>query len=217
MDSYNYKYKLDKLYTYMEGLFSFAPLKVGDRVKLNHTLNLDATDGWYGCKQFLIKNSLATVVEVDFLKDKEFSCTVVFDIESWLNGTIELPSNKHTFSFTQAHFDKVSKEEEFILKEQESNTWKAIRIFFDLQDYLVNILQVAKNDYEVCQDSNLNSLLKNPENWNIFHHYVLNNYKWATVNSQRFWKEMEHEYALHCTFFQISTLLSTQTEPIFNK
>jgi len=75
-----------KLKEYAEGLFARAPFKVGDRVRLTVTPDINEQDswGWMHAKHFLVKGALATVRSVDF-SDGRFNALCVFDDETYLH------------------------------------------------------------------------------------------------------------------------------------
>src|SRR5579872_2634935 len=88
--------------------------KLGDRVELNYTPVITATDswGWLSNRHFLIKGALATVVEISYW-DNEFHYLLQFDGDtSWIgeNNIIhpkDDPTHRHNFSFPERRLDKV--------------------------------------------------------------------------------------------------------------
>lgn len=83
----NCKYGIEKLIEYADGLFSKAPFKEGDRVKLikTPTITNDISWGWLGAKHFLIEGATARVINIDFNKGK-FIAGLYFDNETWLSS-----------------------------------------------------------------------------------------------------------------------------------
>jgi hypothetical protein len=64
-------------------LDKYAPFKVGDRVLLTETPDIDKSSGWYSCRHFLVKGAIGTVRQVDVDKNG-FAGYVEFDQESWI-------------------------------------------------------------------------------------------------------------------------------------
>lgn len=82
----------------------FAPFKVGDRVLLTRTpeINEKTAPGWIGSKHFLVKGAIGTVREV-YCDGKEFGFQIEFDDETWLDrdGKAQPVSQKHTYHFRE--------------------------------------------------------------------------------------------------------------------
>ena len=91
-------YYFRTLNSYIEGLFSFAKFKVGDRVALAHDIDCNDAPGWLSSEHFLKKGATADVVECDF-RNGAFGYAVVFDNETWLDSNkIARPvSSKHEY------------------------------------------------------------------------------------------------------------------------
>ena len=96
-------------------LTKYAPFKVGDRVMLTATPDINQKDswGWMGAKHFLIRGAVGTVREVDVCA-AGFRANVEFDDESWLpdfdspsqgikKGVPQPVSEKHVFGFNERH------------------------------------------------------------------------------------------------------------------
>ena len=73
-------YHWQKLRAYAEGLFSRAPFKVGDRVRLSKTPNINEKDswGWMPYRHLLVKGAEGEVRSVDF-RENAFNALVRFD------------------------------------------------------------------------------------------------------------------------------------------
>lgn len=63
-------YAIDKLEEYRKALFSYAKFKVGDFVKLAITPNINDKEnwGWIGYKDYLVKDAVGVVEDVDYYK-----------------------------------------------------------------------------------------------------------------------------------------------------
>jgi hypothetical protein len=97
------EYYLRKLIECQELLVTkYAPFKVGDRVILTKTPDINSKDswGWMGSKHFLVKGAHGTVRSVD-VDGRGFSASVEFDDESWIapDGCINPIKDKHVFGF----------------------------------------------------------------------------------------------------------------------
>lgn len=106
---------LKRLHDYAKALMDLSPLQLGDRVVLRDQPEIteEHSRGWMGSKHFIVKGALARVVEIDW--DGEFTCSVVFDDESWVDsgsggeGVIHPveEKNKHSYNMNQRCFEKV--------------------------------------------------------------------------------------------------------------
>jgi hypothetical protein len=80
-----------------------ARFKVGDRVELAITPEINERDswGWMCSKHFLVEGAIATVREIDYRGD--FGYSIVFDNESWKDrdGVIHPTKDKHTYYFAE--------------------------------------------------------------------------------------------------------------------
>lgn len=65
-------YAIEKLEEYRVALFSYAKFKVGDLVKLNYTpvINEKEAWGWIGYKDYLVKDAVGVVEDVDYYKGR---------------------------------------------------------------------------------------------------------------------------------------------------
>lgn len=83
-DSHKWHWK--KLREYAKGLFDRGPFKVGDRVRLRETPEINQKDswGWMHAKHFLVKGAEGVVGSVDFA-DGRFHALVAFDNETHLS------------------------------------------------------------------------------------------------------------------------------------
>lgn len=85
----------------------YAPHKVGDRVILTKTPQIDDINspGWLGCRHFLVKGAVGTVREVSCDGD-HFSFGVMFDVETYIDtysGEAKPVDQKHTFFFREEY------------------------------------------------------------------------------------------------------------------
>lgn len=87
-----------RMQEYIEGLFSLAPVQIGNRVVLTTDQKCKGT-GWQPWAHFLVTGSAGEVRQIDY-HSKQFWADVVFDNESW--------SNRHTFRIKQADLRKES-------------------------------------------------------------------------------------------------------------
>jgi hypothetical protein len=83
----------------------FAPCKIGDRVELTKTPDINPKDswGWMDSKHFLIKGAVGTVKEVDFYH-KKFKIGIEFDNETWKNTQTDEKKpveRKHIYTFSE--------------------------------------------------------------------------------------------------------------------
>lgn len=83
----------------------YAPFKVGERVKLASTPDINEKDswGWLGAKHYLVKGSGGTVKEVSY-GTKGFQFYVSFDDESWIDsrtGEVNPTPHQHTYHFKE--------------------------------------------------------------------------------------------------------------------
>jgi hypothetical protein len=86
-------------------IWRLAPFKVGDRVQLAKTPNINEKDswGWMGAKHFLIKGAAATVQVREFY-DASFVFGLHFDDDSWLTpeGVKHMHDKKGLYMFRAA-------------------------------------------------------------------------------------------------------------------
>jgi hypothetical protein len=98
-------------------LWEMAPFKVGDRVQLAKTpdINKETSWGWLGAKHFLIKGALATVHSRQFY-DAHFIFGLYFDNDSWLTPEgvkhMRLPKDRGLYMFRAESLSSVSEEED---------------------------------------------------------------------------------------------------------
>lgn len=84
----------------------FCPFKIGDRVELASTPNIDENNApsWICCKHFLVKGAKGIVRGRGYYQE-QFTFEVEFDNESWIDqeGKVNLVSerNKHVFNFSE--------------------------------------------------------------------------------------------------------------------
>lgn len=85
-------YYLRQLGMYARALFDrFAPFKVGDRVRLRKTPEINVHDswGWMGSKHFLVEGREGVVREVDYHVDRNgnegFFAMVEWDNQTWID------------------------------------------------------------------------------------------------------------------------------------
>lgn len=101
-------YYLEKLATYIDGLFSFAKFKVGDSVCLRK--NVDPIPcGWTGCAHFLVRDEPATIKGIDYRKNG-FCYEIEFRNETWVDskGKEQPVSQKHVFLFGENDLKKLA-------------------------------------------------------------------------------------------------------------
>jgi hypothetical protein len=100
-------YYFEKIGTYVEGLFSFAKFKPGDRVCLAHDIDCDDKPGWVSSEHFLKAGSTAVVSGYDF-GNGAFKYGVVFDLETWLDdkGVAQPVTERHEYWFTESDLRK---------------------------------------------------------------------------------------------------------------
>ena len=96
----------------IDGLFSFAQFKEGDRVQLSKTprITQEKSWGWMGSKQFLKKDAMATVESVGWrAKGKTFTYGIVFDDETFINSITKKPESvdhKHSYCFSESYIKR---------------------------------------------------------------------------------------------------------------
>lgn len=99
-----------KLQEYAQGLFDRAPFKVGDRVRLTETpdINPETSWGWMCAKHFLVKGAVATVTSVDFREGK-FNALCAFDDETWKDdkGVLHPKDRVSHFQFWETKLERV--------------------------------------------------------------------------------------------------------------
>jgi hypothetical protein len=93
-NQHEFKYEIDQLAEYVEGLFSFSKFKIGDTVILNKTpiITNEISHGWIGYKDILVKGAKAKVEAVDYFKSRGFVYDLMFGKEG-------------TFRFAQKDLD----------------------------------------------------------------------------------------------------------------
>lgn len=96
-------YYLEELAASHELLMTrFAPIKVGDRVRLTRVPNFESAPGSVPSKHFLVVGALGTVRESSCGR-RGFRFSVEFDDESWIDRAGSVipiePKDRHTFSF----------------------------------------------------------------------------------------------------------------------
>ncbi|RUR74888.1 hypothetical protein PCC6912_50660 [Chlorogloeopsis fritschii PCC 6912] len=101
----NLGYILNSVLGSYENLFNrFCPFKVGERVVLTKTPEIDKESGWYRGKHFLVEGAIATIKNRDYYQNK-FVFYLEFENESWIdsNGEIHLydPERRHHFAFSE--------------------------------------------------------------------------------------------------------------------
>ena len=92
--SLNYRLKIFE--RYVEGLFSFAKFKEGDKIQLKETHVFD--HGWKTCNPTFTNGAVATIYSVDWRKDTGFTYDLVFDNEYWASssdGIVNVTLRKH--------------------------------------------------------------------------------------------------------------------------
>jgi hypothetical protein len=85
-------------------LTKYAPFKVGDRVALSHTPQIDKDSGWNHCRQFLIKGATGTVRESECDSKGVLHFSVEFDNESYIDEQTKqehVTKEKHLFAFLE--------------------------------------------------------------------------------------------------------------------
>jgi len=103
-------YYLNVLEDQQKMLFErFAPVKIGDRVKLMKTPDFEKCYSWKICKHWLKRGAIGTVREVGTYGDK-FTADIIFDDESWIDekGKIHPNKPKHTYHFFEGDFKKIN-------------------------------------------------------------------------------------------------------------
>ena len=163
--SSDFGYYAEKLRLYTKTLFEeFAPLRVGDRVALNRTVKMTENNpGWHGCKEFLIKNAIATVREVDYSdRCNCFTVSVIFDIESWMWEGKERPcSNKHLFHFRADRLRKIHLDEEELLIRKEPRNKRKIRVFDKVRKTMLDQNLIEK-EYDTSDYNTLGKWFTTP-------------------------------------------------------
>ena len=103
------EFYFERIQEYVEGLFSLAPCKEGDRVTL--ISDQKCTGGWRGYEHFLCVGAVGEVVSIDY-HSKQFWADVVFDNESWIDdkGVKRPVVSRHAFRIRQADLSKVTAE-----------------------------------------------------------------------------------------------------------
>ena len=89
--------------SYLSLFDRFSPYRIGDRVKLVKTCDVDECSGWYNSKHYLVKDSKATVKGRGYSKG-EFTFDIMFDNETWIDrgGCERKVSQKHLFGFRES-------------------------------------------------------------------------------------------------------------------
>lgn len=89
-------YRLKKFEQYIDGLFSFAKFKEGEKVQLkkNHTFD----HGWKNCNPTFSKGAVAVVRRVDWNKEHGFLYDLVFDEQFYTldDGTVYLRERENS-------------------------------------------------------------------------------------------------------------------------
>jgi hypothetical protein len=92
------KWDMEKIESYIDGLFSFSKFKVGRIVKISETYPVNETDshGWMSCRHLLTEGKQAVVKEVDY-RDNKFVYLIEFAEKSYYSDDGEIkPSNRTT-------------------------------------------------------------------------------------------------------------------------
>lgn len=116
----------ERVEEYVNGLFSFARFKIGDKVALTEEweshfakeLDRYQNHGWQSMKHFLVRGAVAIVKSVDFHKGS-FMYGVEFENESWISTCGKdkgkqiptVPTDRHLFSIAERHFKFFSTDE----------------------------------------------------------------------------------------------------------
>lgn len=97
-----------KLGNYIDGLFSFAKFKEGERVQLARDYDCSKAPGWAGSEHFLKEGATAVVSDIDY-NERGFIYGIVFDNETWLDqkGVARPVISKHEYSFRESDLDPV--------------------------------------------------------------------------------------------------------------
>ena len=106
----------------IDGLFSFARFKEGDRVVLSKTpvITEEQSPGWRGSKHFLKKGAKGWVTNRDWRADlKSFVYGIQFDDESWIH-----PYTKKIEPIEQQHKHSFCFRESFISPCNEQKDWE---------------------------------------------------------------------------------------------
>lgn len=74
------RWELKQLKAYRDGLFTYAPYRIGDWVALKITVAEEYPDSWAGRNGFMVRGALAQVQGIDWIEGK-FYVRVKFDNE----------------------------------------------------------------------------------------------------------------------------------------
>jgi hypothetical protein len=100
------EWEVKRIQECVEGLFTFAKFKVGDRVKMAATYPINKEDswGWMAYRHLFKSGSKATVVSVDWYNNT-FNYMIEFDQNTWIDDQNNIhPCSKdshHNFSITE--------------------------------------------------------------------------------------------------------------------
>lgn len=98
------EWELQRVQECVEGLFSFAKFKVGDKVKMAATYPVNAQDswGWMSYRHLFKAGSKATILSVDWY-DMSFKYMIEFDSQTWIDDSnnIHPSTNAHQFSISE--------------------------------------------------------------------------------------------------------------------
>jgi hypothetical protein len=122
-----YGFKLTELIESYGSLFDrFCPFRVGDRVQLSKTpeINEKTSWGWIGSKHFLVDGAKARVTSRGY-RNGLFCFGLVFDDESWINSSdgslnpVDRP-NEYTFNedFVEAEDEDIPDPKEMAREER---------------------------------------------------------------------------------------------------
>jgi len=112
LDSGGGDYYFERLLEYMDYAMQMAPIKKGQRVALNRTLDIK-DGGWYGSRHFLVKGSRGIASRVEIYKGI-WRADIIFDDESWRDSSGKLhptePENRHTYCMWAKDLDVLEHE-----------------------------------------------------------------------------------------------------------
>jgi len=74
----------DRLQQYVDGLFSFAPWKAGDRAEIVKEIPIDKSSGWWSHRHNLQIGQTGTITQTDYI-DGKFVCYFEPDDQTWFD------------------------------------------------------------------------------------------------------------------------------------
>lgn len=102
-------YRIERIQESQASMFDrFCPFKVGDRVELAETINMEEGSGWSRSRHYLVKGSPAVVSHRGYYKER-FTFEVTFDLESWIPSGFSMPrfphpvSGRHLYCLNETH------------------------------------------------------------------------------------------------------------------